>query len=80
MHLYLSSQLILQQKLKRRGETFGSSDQNDYERDVANANFRMDILTERASQHYKNSLQKFQDLDQMLMKDYRLEVLNKKTN
>ena len=50
-------------KLKRRGETFGSSDQNDYEAEVAQANFRMDILTERASQHYKNSLQKFQDLD-----------------
>ena len=39
----------------------------------------MDILTERASQHYKNSLQKFQDLDKMLMEDPRLAVLNKKT-
>ena len=69
----------MQQKLKRRGETFGSSDQNDYEKEVAQANFRMDILTERASQHYKNSLQKFQDLDKMLMEDPRLAVLNKKT-
>ena len=68
------------QKLKRRGETFGSSDQNDYETEVAQANFRMDILTERASQHYKNSLQKFQDLDRMLMEDPRLAVLNKDKN
>jgi len=37
----------------------------------------MDILTERASQHYRNSLDKFQELDKMLMSDYRLAVLNK---
>jgi hypothetical protein len=37
----------------------------------------MDILTERASQHYKNSLEKFQELDRQLMEDPRLAVLNK---
>ena len=37
----------------------------------------MDILTERASQHYKNSLEKFQELDKTLMEDARLAILNK---
>jgi len=37
-----------------------------YAKEVAEINFRMDILTERASQHYKNSLEKFQELDQKL--------------
>ena len=39
------------------------TDQEAYEKELATANFRMDILTERASQHYKNSLDKFQELD-----------------
>jgi len=50
---------LLQQKLKRKGDQFSAPDQDNYEKEVANANFRMDILTERASQHYKNSLEKF---------------------
>ena len=50
---------MLQQKLKRKGDQFAHNDQEEYEKEVNNANFRMDILTERASQHYKNSLEKF---------------------
>lgn len=38
----------------------------------------MDILTERASQHYKNSLEKFQEMDQMLMNHPLLQVLRDK--
>ena len=53
------------------------ADQEIYEKDVANANFRMDILTERASQHYKNSLDKFQEFDDKLMSDKRLANLHK---
>lgn len=53
------------------------NDQEAYEKELATANFRMDILTERASQHYKNSLDKFQELDQKLMEDPRLVNLNK---
>lgn len=68
---------LLQQKLKRKGDQFSAPDQENYEKEVANANFRMDILTERASQHYKNSLEKFQELDRQLMEDPRLIVLNK---
>lgn len=68
---------MLQQKLKRKGDQFSAPDQESYEKEVANANFRMDILTERASQHYKNSLEKFQELDRQLMEDPRLAVLNK---
>ena len=63
---------LLQQKLKRKGDQFSAPDQENYEKEVANANFRMDILTERASQHYKNSLEKFQELDRQLMDDPRL--------
>lgn len=53
----------MQQTLKRKGEQYAATDQEAYEKEVANANFKMDILTERASQHYKNSLEKFQEMD-----------------
>lgn len=53
-------------------------DQDDYDKEVAAANFRMDILTERASQHYKNSLDKFQELDEMIMNDPRFRNLHDK--
>ena len=42
----------VQQTLKRKGEQYAATDQETYEKEVANANFKMDILTERASQHY----------------------------
>lgn len=67
----------MQHKLKRKGDQFSQPDQQTYEEEVTRANFRMDILTERASQHYKNSLEKFQELDRQLMDDPRLAVLNK---
>lgn len=51
------------QNLKRKGDNFGSDQQKEYEQTVEKVNFRMDILTERAAQHYRNSLQKFQELD-----------------
>ena len=70
---------VLQQKLKRKGDQFTAPDQEDYEKEVANANFKMDILTERASQHYKNSLEKFKELDKQLMEDPRLAALNNKS-
>merc|ERR1712048_731835 len=50
-------------EFKRKGETFGQADQTQYQRDVHKANFKIDILTERAAQHYRNSLEKFQNLD-----------------
>jgi len=64
--------------LKRKGDTFNAEQQASYEAKVAKANFKMDILTERASQHYRNSLTKFQELDALLMKDPRLKVLQNK--
>jgi len=45
---------------------------------VADANFRMEILTERASQHYKTSLEKFKKLDEQLQADARLACLRNK--
>ena len=68
---------VVQHKLKRKGDQFTAPEQDLYEKEVADANFKMDILTERASQHYKNSLEKFKELDRMLMDDPRLAVLNK---
>lgn len=61
--------------MRRKGETFNQNEQANYDKEVQRANFRMDILTERASQHYRNSLEKFQELDQKLMDDERLKVL-----
>jgi hypothetical protein len=39
---------------------------------VAETNFRMDILVERSTQHYKNSLDRFTKLDEKLKQDPRL--------
>jgi len=66
--------------LKRKGEATTHEDEVKYEKEVSKANFRIEILTERASQHYKNSLKKFEELDQKLMEDQRLKVLKKKGN
>jgi hypothetical protein len=63
--------------LKRKGENATQNDEAEYEREVANANFRIEILTERASQHYRNSLKKFEELDKKLMSDARLKALHK---
>jgi hypothetical protein len=63
--------------LKRKGESVNDQDEKNYEATVAKANFRIDILTERASQHYRNSLKKFEELDAQLMKDNRLKALKK---
>ena len=65
------------QRLKRKGDTFGQNDHQQYEQEVQQANFRMDILTERASQHYRNSLEKFHEMDQKLQSDPRLAALRK---
>ncbi len=64
--------------LKRKGENITTEDEQKYEKEVSKANFRIEILTERASQHYRNSLKKFEELDGILMKDPRLKTLQKK--
>lgn len=66
--------------LKRKGENITTEDEQRYEKEVSKANFRIEILTERASQHYRNSLKKFEELDAKLMDDPRLKVLKKKAN
>jgi len=48
----------------------------EYEAKVAAANFKIEILTERAAQHYWNSLNKFTELDKKLMEDPWLAALN----
>ncbi len=64
--------------LRRKGENQSADDEKNYEREVQKANFRIEILTERASTHYKQSLQKFEELNDRLSKDLRLAAINKK--
>lgn len=62
-------------ELRRKGDNINSQDEQLYEKAVSKANFRMDILTERAQQHYKNSLDKFTQLDKQLMEEPMLAAL-----
>ncbi len=48
---------------KRKNESNGQSNNSEYQKEVLKANFKIDILTERAAQHYKSSLEKFKELD-----------------
>lgn len=64
--------------MKRKGENSSPGDEQNYEREVQKANFRIEILTERASTHYKQSLLKFEKLNQQLSEDARLAAINKK--
>mmetsp|Transcript_18147 Transcript_18147/g.31016 ORF Transcript_18147/g.31016 Transcript_18147/m.31016 type:complete len:290 (-) Transcript_18147:51-920(-) len=63
--------------LKRKGEAMTQEDEQKYDNEINKANFRIDILTERASQHYRTSLRKFEQLDDKLMNDPRLKVLRR---
>ena len=62
--------------LKRKGEAMSKEDEEKYDNQIHKANFRIDILTERASQHYSTSLRKFTDLDERLSMDPRLKILS----
>lgn len=64
--------------LRRKSENASGEDEKTYERDVQKANFRIEILTERASTHYKQSLTKFEELNDKLSRDSRLAAINKK--
>ena len=66
--------------LKKKGEQMTQEDETKYDNEIHKANFRIDILTERASQHYRTSLRKFEELDDKLMSDTRLQVLNQRKN
>mgnify|MGYP003686205493 CR=1 FL=1 len=63
------------QELKKKGDNTNDEDELAYEKKVTDANFKIEILTERASQHYQNSLKKFNDLDNKLLNDPRLKAL-----
>jgi hypothetical protein len=67
-------------QLKRKGEAVEEQDTADYDKKMDQINFKIDILTERASQHYRTSLKKFEELDEKLSKDPRLKALNKYKN
>ena len=61
--------------LRRKGEAMTAEDEQKYDNDIHKANFRIDILTERASQHYRTSLKRFEQMDNYLNNDDRLKVL-----
>jgi hypothetical protein len=63
--------------LKRKGENSTPEDEKNYEREVQKCNFKIEILTERASTHYKQSLNKFEELNKKLNEDKRLAAINK---
>jgi len=63
-------------RLKKKGDQQSPEDQKAYEAQVHAANFRIEILTERASQHYRTSLKKFEEVDAKLDSDPRLKALN----
>lgn len=51
---YVRNGLItFQANLKRKGDNITAEDEAKYEKEVSKANFRIEILTERASQHYR---------------------------
>ena len=61
--------------MRRKGEAMTVEDQQRYDQEIHKANFRIDILTERASQHYRTSLRKFENMDDLLSNDPRLKNL-----
>lgn len=67
-------------ELKKKGDHIEEKDERAYEEKVTQANFKIEILTERASHHYKNSLTKFNELDNKLMNDPRLRALKGDNN
>lgn len=64
-------------QLKRKGESVEEKDTEAYDKKMDEINFKIDILTERASMHYRTSLKKFEQLDEKLTKDHRLKALRK---
>ena len=68
------------QDLKKKGDNATDEDELEYEKKVTESNFKIEILSERASHHYKNSLTKFNELDQKLMNDARLKALRSDGN
>ena len=51
-------------QLKRKGENLTAEDEKRFDEEISKANFKIDILTERASQHYRTSLRKFEKMDE----------------
>jgi flagellar capping protein FliD len=64
-------------QLKRKGENLTAEDEKRFDEEISKANFKIDILTERASQHYRTSLRKFEKMDDMLMRHPLLKALQK---
>ena len=64
--------------LKHKGDGLSAEEEQKYDQDIHKANFRIDILTERASLHYRQSLRRFEELDRDLDRDWRLANLQNK--
>lgn len=66
--------------MKRKGEGVNVQETQKFEKEVAETTFRMDILVERSTQHFKNAMDKFTELDMKLKHDPRLHKLYGKNN
>jgi hypothetical protein len=64
--------------LKHKGDGLSAEEEQKYDSEIHKANFRIDILTERASLHYRQSLRRFEELDRDLDRDWRLANLQNK--
>lgn len=64
--------------LKRKGD-LSPDDEQKYDQEIHKANFRIDILTERASMHYRQSLKRFEELDRDLEAHPLLAALQNKS-
>lgn len=54
-------------------------EEQKYDQEIHKANFRIDILTERASLHYRQSLKRFEELEKDLENDARLVALQNRS-
>ena len=55
-----------------------AADDKNFDETVNKMNFKIEILTERASQQYRHALRKFEELDHKLMQEDLLSALHKK--
>jgi hypothetical protein len=66
--------------LKRKGDGVQITETQRFEKEVADTTFKMDILVERSTQHFKNAMDRFTELDMKLKQDPRLHKLYGKNN
>eukprot|EP00357_Protocruzia_adherens_P037882 CAMPEP_0114983882 /NCGR_PEP_ID=MMETSP0216-20121206/6955_1 /TAXON_ID=223996 /ORGANISM="Protocruzia adherens, Strain Boccale" /LENGTH=833 /DNA_ID=CAMNT_0002345931 /DNA_START=33 /DNA_END=2534 /DNA_ORIENTATION=+ len=64
---------------QRKADQATEEEQRQYDQFLDEANFRTEILTQRAARHEEMAMQKYAKMDQDLMNDPRLAALSQKT-